>query len=165
MSPPGRVCAPEGAIPVAHISRRFQRLSSLSAGLLAACATGPDDSLLFSDAKRGPAVLVFYGDTSAVELAPATRVGEVTTLRFTSFSGGCVRPDSTDVTVSGLNAEVHPHRRQLPPDAVCTLDLRLDMNVAQLQFAEPGLARVRIVGLARPGDTPFVVERDLLVSP
>jgi hypothetical protein len=152
---------------MAHIPRHFRRLLSLSAAwLLAACtATGPDDSSLFSGAKRGPAVLAFYGDTTALELAASIRVGESTTLRFTSFGGGCIRRDSTGIRLSGLVAEIRPSRRELPPDAVCTADLRIDLNVAELRFAEPGQAGVRIVGLARPGDRPFVVERDLLVTP
>jgi hypothetical protein len=155
---------------MAHISRLSTRLASLAAaGLLAGCtAAGPDESSLLSTAERGPAVLAFYGDTTAVELAASVRVGEVAIVRFTSFGGGCVRQDETEVAVSGLTAEVRPYRREpskLPPNTACTADLRIDQNVAELRFAEPGRARVRIVGLARPGDQPFVLERDLLVTP
>ena len=153
-----------------HISRHSTRLAGLAAGwLLAACtAAGPDDSSLLSGGERGPAVLAFYGDTTAVQLAASIRVGEVTTVRFTSFGGGCILQDRTEAAVSGLTAEVRPYRReprQLPPNTACTADLRIDQNVAELRFAEPGRARVRIVGLARPGDQPFILERDLLVTP
>ncbi len=155
---------------MAHIYRHATRLASLTAGwLLGACtAAGPDDSSLISTGERGPAVLAFYGDTTAIQLAASVRVGELTTLRFTSFAGGCILQDRTDATVSGLSAEVRPYRReprQLPPNTACTADLRIDQNVAELRFAEPGRARVRIVGLARPGDQPFVLERDVLVTP
>jgi hypothetical protein len=155
---------------MAHTYRTCTRLASMTAGwLLVACtAAGPDDSSLLSTSERGPAVLAFYGDTTAVQLAPSVRVGEVTTLRFTSFAGGCISQDRTDAAVSGLIAEVRPYRRepsQLPPNTACTADLRIDQNVAELRFAEPGRARVRIVGLARPGDQFFVLERDVLVTP
>jgi hypothetical protein len=152
---------------MAHIVRHSTPLAGLAATwLLAACTnSGPDDSSFFSSAQRGPALLAFYGDTSVVELAAATRVGEVTTVRFTSFGGGCIRQDETEVAVSGLTADIRPHRSELPPNTVCTAELRIDQNVAELRFAEPGRARVRIVGLARPGDRPFVLERDLLVNP
>jgi len=100
--------------------------------LLAACnpegAEGPSH---FDAGDRGPAVLAFYGDTTAVELAAATRVGQATTVRFTSFAA----------------------------------DLRLDHNEVEVRFAKVGRARVRIVGLARPGDRPFVLERDIEVTP
>jgi hypothetical protein len=133
--------------------------------LLAACAnSGPDESSVFSAAERGPALLAFYGDTSVVQLAATVRVGEVTTVRFTSFGGGCIRRDETEVTMSGLTAVIRPSRSEPPPNTVCTADLRIDENVAVLRFAEPGRARVRIVGLARPGDRPFVIERDLVVT-
>lgn len=137
--------------------------------LLAGCnANGPEESPLFNAGERGPAVLAFYGATGAVELASSTRVGEVTTVRFTSFGGGCVARDSTEADVAGLSAEVRPYRREpahLPANTACTAELRLDQNVVQLRFAEPGRAHVRIVGLARPGDHPFVLERDLQVTP
>jgi len=152
---------------MAHPVRHSRQLATLAATrLLAACTnSGPDDSSLLSAAERGPALLAFYGDTSVVQLAATVRVGEVTTVRFTSFGGGCIRLGETEVSVSGLTSDIRPHRSELPPNTVCTAELRIDQNVAELQFAEPGRARVRIVGLARPGDRPFVLERDLLVTP
>lgn len=143
-----------------------QLANFLALCLLGACTnSGPDDSSLLDTAERGPALLAFYGDTSVVQVSATVRVGEVTTVRFTSFGGGCIRPDRTDVVVSGLTANIRPHRSELPPAAVCTAELRIDQNVAQLRFAAPGQARVRIVGLARPGNRPFVIERDLSVTP
>jgi hypothetical protein len=146
---------------------RLVGLATLS--LLAACAgAGPDDSQLLNRGERGPAVLAYYGDTTAVELAESTRVGEATAVQFISFGGGCIVQDTTVAEVSGLSAEVRPYRlepTELPPNTGCTMELRLDQNVVQLRFAQPGRARVRIVGLARPGDRPFVVVRELQVAP
>jgi hypothetical protein len=155
---------------MAHFFGLSTRLATLAAGgLLASCtASGPDDSSLFSAAERKPAVLVHYGDTTAVVLPASVRVGEVATVRFTSFSGGCVSPDGTEASVSGLGAEIRPYRREpreLPPNTACTAELRIDRNVAELRFAEAGQAQVRIVGVVKPGGQLFVVERDLLVTP
>jgi hypothetical protein len=153
-----------------HISILSTRLSgSALVGLLAGCtAAAPDDSSLFSAAERGPAVLAHYGDTAAVELPASVRVGEMAVVRFTSFGGGCISQDGTEAAVSGLTAEVRPYRTEpseLPPNTACTADLRIHQNVAELRFEEPGRARVRIVGVARPGDRPVVLERGLLVKP
>lgn len=133
--------------------------------LLAACGMfGPDDSSLGAN-ERGLAILAFYGDTSDVQLPATVHVGEVTTVRLTSFGGGCIRQGITEVAVSGLTADIRPHRIEGPPNAVCSAELRIVQNVAVLRFAEPGRARVRIVGLAQPGDRLLVLERNLLVNP
>jgi hypothetical protein len=149
--------------------QRKRHMGLATVWLVAACgAAGPDDSSLLRGGERGPAVLAFYGDTTSVELAASTRVGEATTVRFTSFGGGCIRRDTTVAEVSGLSAELRPFRiepTELPPNTACPSVLRLDQNVVQLRFAQPGRARVRIVGLARPGDRPFVIERELQVAP
>ena len=155
---------------MARTSGHSLRLTSLATvWLLAGCgADGPEEPPLLNAGERGPAVLVFYGDTSVVQLAASTHVGEATTVRFTSFAGGCIRKDTTEADVTGLRAEVRPYRREparLPPSMACTAELRLDQNGVQVRFAEPGQARVRIVGIARPGDHPVVLVRDLLVTP
>jgi hypothetical protein len=154
----------------ADTSGRTLRLACLAGlWLLAGCtANGPEEPPLFTAGDRGPAVLAFYEDTSAVQLASSTRVGEATMVQFTSFGGGCVAKDTTEADLAGLSAEVRPYRREparLPANTACSAELRLDQNVVQLRFAEPGRAHVRIVGLARPGDHPFVLERDLQVTP
>jgi len=150
-------------------SEHSLRLTSLAAlWLLVGCgADGPGEPPLFNAGERGPAVVVFYGDTSVVQLAASTRVGEATTVRFTSFAGGCIRQDTTEADVAGLTAEVRAYRREparLPPNTACPAELRLDQNVVDVRFTAPGRARVRIVGLARPGDHPVVLERELEVT-
>lgn len=86
----------------------------------------------------------------------------------TLTTGRGSRQDSTEAAVAGLSAEVRPFRRdpsRIKRDIICTMDLRLDNNVVELQFAEAGRARVRIVGLAQPGDHRFVLEREIEVTP
>jgi hypothetical protein len=152
-----------------HFGQPARLMGLATPWLLAACAAAePDESALLSQGERGPALLAFYGDTTSVEVPESTRVGEPTTVRFSSFGGGCIRPGTTEAKVSGLSAEVRPYRlepTELPPNTFCTSELRLDQNAVQLRFAQLGRARVRILGLARPGDQPFVVERELQVTP
>lgn len=155
---------------MAHTSGYILRLACLAGmwPVVACTANDPEEPGLFHGGERGPAVLAFYGDTSVVEMAGSTRIGQPTTVRFSSFGGGCVSKDTTEATVAGLKAEVRPYRREpvrLPPDVACTAELRSDQNVVQVRFAEVGRATVRIVGLARPGDHPFVLERELQVAP
>ncbi|HWN19600.1 MAG TPA: hypothetical protein VNO19_11855 [Gemmatimonadales bacterium] len=153
---------------LAEIGRRFLRLTSLATLLGACSADGAGGPSFFDHLERGPAVLAYYGDTSAVDVPAATRVGQPTTVRFTSFSGGCVSQDSTEAKVTGLSAEVRPFQRdptRVRRNIVCPADLRLDNNVVELRFAQPGRAKVRILGLAQPGDHRFVLERDIEVTP
>lgn len=134
----------------------------------ACSAAGPDDTALLLQGERGPALLAFYGDTSAVDLQTSARVGELVILRFTSFGGGCISPDATEVEISGLHAAVLPYRREpteLPPNTACTGELRVDRHDVQLRFDRPGRAWVRIVGLARPEERSFAIERELQIVP
>ena len=113
--------------------------------------------------------LAYYGDTSVVELPMSVRAGEVVTLRFTTFGGGCIRPGRVDVELSGLRAEVRPYLEPPPPDlpdtVVCTSDLQMNWRIVRLRFERPGEARIRIIGLAAPEDKLFVLERKLRVTP
>jgi len=145
----------------------------LGLGLLwvfAGCSgAGPARTAPLRTGERPPAVLAFHGDTSSIELPAAAHVGDTVTLRFTTFGGSCIRPGKIDVVISGLRAEVRPYQEEPPPGlpdtVVCTAELLVDRRVAQLRFERPGRAAVRIVGLALPEDKPFVLERELQVTP
>jgi hypothetical protein len=144
-------------------------VGTVSLSLLPACgAAGPNDLFLSEGEVRGPALLVHYGDTTAVQLPSSARVDETVLLRFTIFRGGCIRQGPTELTLEGLSAQVQPSRLELidlPPNTACPAVLVLDENVVSLQFSTPGPARVRLVGWARPDEQPFVLERELLVTP
>src|SRR2546430_17044505 len=94
----------------------------------------------------------------------SVQVGEPVSVKVTAFGGGCIGDGETDVTVSGLEAEVRPYRNErvrLPPNTGRTLELRLYRHTAVLTLAQPGAAQVRGAGLARPGDTPYTEGRSL----
>jgi hypothetical protein len=138
----------------------------ISAGCL---GSNPSHAPPVRPGEPAPSDLAYYGDTSTVELPTSTKVGEVVTLRFTTFGGGCISPGLVDVEISGLRAEVRPYLEKPPaeqPDTVvCTADLRMDSRVAHLRFERPGEATVRIIGHASPEDRPVVLERRLRVNP
>ena len=150
-----------------HSMITYRPLVALLAGVaaVASCtATAPNEA----ETVHGPALLVFYGDTTTVIMPASVQVGEPASVKVTAFGGGCIGDGETDVTVSGLEAEVQPYRNErvrLPPNTGCTMELRLYTHTAVLTFAHPGEAQVRVVGLARPGDTPYTVVRSLTVLP
>jgi hypothetical protein len=146
---------------IALASRTGVLLASLLS--LAACSSvGPREGQTL----RGPALLAFYGDVTEVQVPSAVRVGVSFTVSATSFDGGCIARGETDVTVAGLTAEVRPYRYEtieVPSSSPCTSELRIDHNTVPVQFDIPGNGRVRIIGLARPGERPYVVEREVTV--
>jgi hypothetical protein len=117
---------------------------------------------------RGPAIVLFYGDTSSVSLPASARVGVPFSITVTSFGGGCIAHGETEVTLHALESEVRPHRYEavrLPPNVACTMELRIYRDTVSLVFGEPGEATVRVVGIRRPGDTLYIIERRLPVRP
>ena len=137
-----------------------------AAAALAACSVqgfegGPDTI-------RGPAILAHYSDSAMVRMPGSAHVGVPVSITVTSFGGGCITQGDTEVTVRGLVAEVRPYRYEtvrLPPNAACTSELRIFEHTVSFQFSEPGEASVRIVGLRRPQDAPYILERELTVLP
>jgi len=122
---------------------------------------------------RKPAWFVL-GSRPAADSVPTTaRVGEPVTVQVLSWFGGCVEPGETEAAVSGLLAEVHVyHYERVPPPNPppntfygCPLDLHWRWNVATLTFATSGVANVRFIGAKDPGDAPYIIERQVAVSP
>jgi hypothetical protein len=113
---------------------------------------------------RGPALLAFYGDVTEVQVPTTVQAGVPITVTATSFGGGCIARGETAATIRGLTAEVRPYRYETV-EVACSAELRLDQNAVVVQFDIPGEALVRIIGLARPGEQSYVVERRVFVSP
>lgn len=151
------------------MSRRLPLIALAALALGCSATLSPDEALTAkknAGATVGPAVLSFFGDVTTVTLPESARVGEPVKVTATAFGGGCVSQGRTETAETGLMAEVRPLRVEVSdPDAFCTMELRLFEHTAVLRFAEPGEALVRVIGIARPGDTPFVVERSLTVLP
>ena len=102
-----------------------------------------------------PGAIIFYGDTSAVELtADTVRVGASLRIGATTFGGGCTRK-------AGMRVEVHDFRAVLTPlDSVytpgpneaCTDELKRISHRAEVVFARVGEAHVVVQGIGRGPD-------------
>ena len=151
------------------MSRRLPLIALATLALGCSATLSPDEALTAkrnAGATVGPAVLSFFGDVTTVTLPESARVGEPVRVTATAFGGGCVSEGGTETSVSARVAEVRPLRVEVSdPDTFCTMEVRIFEHAAVLRFAEPGAALVRVIGIARPGDTPFVVERRLTVLP
>jgi len=144
-------------------SRRPALTVLVSFVAVAACsAFGPEGP----ETVRGAAILLHHGDTTTVTVPTSVRVGVPVSITATSFGGGCIAKGETELTLRGLEAEVRPYRYEtirLPPNMACTSELRIFQHTVTLEFEQPGVARVRVFGLRRPGETPYVVEREFPV--
>jgi hypothetical protein len=151
------------------MSRRLPLIALAAVALGCSATLSPDEALTArrsAGATVGPAILSFFGDVTTVTLPQSARVREPVKVAATAFGGGCVSQAGTEASVSGPVAEVRPLRSEnSDPDTFCTMELRIFEHTAVLRFSEPGEALVRVIGIARPGDTPFVVERRLTVLP
>jgi hypothetical protein len=115
--------------------------------------------------QRRPATLRFHADSERVEVPGEARAGEPFEIAFTTYGGGCIREDTTEVRVTGLVAEVTPY--QLAPregsSMICTMELRLTRREVEVVFPGRGTATVRIIGVSQPGDSAMRVERQVSV--
>ena len=97
---------------------------------------------------------------------PATaRVGEPVTLRVTTYSGGCIGEDKTEVRTVGQEADIVPYQRIYSPKAgqACTSELRITPRAVSLVFMTVGTATVTIAGRVRPDSGIVRVVRTVVV--
>jgi hypothetical protein len=121
----------------------------------------PTADTIAGELQRRPAALRFYAESAQVTVPGEARAGEPFEVALTTYGGGCIREDTTEVRVTGLVAEVIPY--QLAPregsSMVCTMELRFNRREIDVVFAERGAATVRIVGVSQPGDSALRIER------
>ena len=120
-------------------------------GLLA----GSDDEDEVSGWAVRPGAIVFYGDTSAVELSADTvRVGQPLRVSATTFGGGCTRAAGMRTGVRGLQAALTPLDSVYTPgpnEGCDDILIALEHSV-EVAFERAGEARVVIRGVEQgPG--------------
>jgi hypothetical protein len=64
----------------------------------------------------------------------------------TTFGGACDHPDGSDVSTSGLLADVTPYVLLPLPETICIALLRASPQSSQVTFAAPGTGVVRVHG-------------------
>ena len=157
-------------LSMANLWRRLLRPLSPVAVLLTVHCGGPETTTpsIASDGEPGPALLAHYGDTTAVTIPSVGQVDEVIEVRFTTFRGGCIGQGPTEIQLMPGAAEIRPMHLELtdlPPNTACPAILVVEQHSVPVQFSAPGLARIRLVGWARPEEEPFVIERTVRITP
>jgi hypothetical protein len=112
-------------------------------GSLVACA-------IFDPTYSEPARIIFYGDTALIMAPDTVTRGTAFEVSVETFGGGCTRSTGrTDVRITGLVLEIRPYNETRRSD-VCTDDLIMLTHQAFVQFSQPGVALVRVVGAQEP---------------
>ena len=137
--------------------------------LAVACHTA-DEPGLAGTTVREPAILRIGPDSTTVTILPSSpRVNSPITVSFNTFGGGCISTGETEVSVTGLQADIRPYQYRYYPRANegCTTELRFDPHTVTLQFATVGMAQVRIQGQtqAQPANQPYTVVRNVTIAP
>ena len=82
----------------------------------------------------------------------------------TTFGGACDQPDGSDISTSGLVADVTPYDLLPPPETVCVAVLRTSPRSIELMFAAPGTGVVRLHGRGFGGGD-VTLQRVVVVGP
>ena len=82
----------------------------------------------------------------------------------TTFGSACDHPDGSDVSTSGLLADVTPYDLLPPPETICIALLRASPRSIALTFAAPGTGVVRLHGRSFSGGA-LTLQRVVVVRP
>ena len=125
-----------------------------------------DEPMSAERATRRVATLHHYADTVLFESPAAVQVGRPAAIFLTTYGGGCVREDTTVVTVVDLQADIVPYQRvaAIGPQTACTDELRVTRRVAVVTFARAGVATLNVTGRRQPDGTLFTIRRSIRVN-
>ncbi len=133
-----------------HMRYRDLVLGTICLLVITACG------LLDPTSTAVPAALIFYGDTTVISSPDTVARATPFSVRIRTFAGGCTRETArTDVTVNGLVAEIRPYDLTTSRRGVtCSADLLFLDHVATVEFFEPGIGLLRIVGVQYTAGAP-----------
>ena len=132
--------------------------------LLAATACG-DRSPTEPSSRRVVGIIDNGGTGIAPLVVPDTvYVGVPFLATVTTFGGACDQPDGSDVSTSGLLADITPYDLLPPPETICIAVLRTSPRSTELIFAAPGTGVVRLHG-RRFGGGDVTLQRVVVVRP
>jgi hypothetical protein len=102
--------------------------------------------------RRG--AVVFYGDSSSVQIPDTVRAGEPFEVSATTFGSGCTRAAGMRVALQNRKAVLTPIDSSYSPgpNEACTMEQRVLNHRAELAFSEAGEALVIVKGAARGND-------------
>lgn len=131
----------------------MKTIATLLVGLaVAACATSTEpgtDGLAGSTGNPDRvrvlgAIKGYNSDDPRIEVSAAGRTVRVI---VTSYGGGCHSRGDTEVSVSGLTADVTPYDFTAPAGTPCTLPLLSFRHEAEIRFDRGGTALIRVHGI------------------
>lgn len=132
---------------------------ALAAVALLLCACATEDSVV------EPGVIDFGGDPVRIDAPSSARVGESFVVTVTTYGGGCIELERTDVELTDDGADITPlDRRRVP--GPCTLVLHLFPHEVTLTFATAGTKTIHIHGRRVKGELDEEIElpRTILVE-
>jgi hypothetical protein len=75
--------------------------------------------------------------------------GRTVLVEVTTYGGGCHSKGETEVSRSGMTADVVPYDYTAPPGTVCTQPLLSFRHTAAIEFDRAGTATIRVRGVDR----------------
>lgn len=143
------------------------------AGCSASSSIAPyDEAKSFEDELTGEAgefrrlAWIHFGqgaDTVVFQVPASAKAGVPVEAAITTYGGGCIKEDTTVVSVSGMSAEIVPIQL-VRMQGACTAELRVTRRSVKMVFPEAGVATVRVTGRANPGDSLIAVRRRIQVT-
>jgi hypothetical protein len=97
--------------------------------------------------------------------------GRTVVVEVTTYGGGCHSRGETEVSRTGMTAEIVPYDYTAPPGTPCTMQLLSFRHTAAIEFDQAGTATIRVRGIDGSsrsaqdvGGTEIVVERKVVLN-
>ena len=123
----------------------------------------PEDPLRAGRSALRVAVVRPWADPLLVEVPARARAGVPIDVAVTTYSGGCVRDDTTVVVPGDRGATVVPYQR-VSGSPVCTQELLIRRRIVPVVLHAVGDARVVVIGRDTRGDSLVRVARAVRVE-
>jgi len=125
----------------------------------------PHSRLIPPGTRQVPAAIARVRTPAQIALPDSARVGDSIPILITTYGGGCIWEDSTEIAAHELRADMRPYQRV--PDGrglvSCSAEIRVNERMAILTFGAPGLATIVVHGRVMEGDSVVSVSRSVRV--
>lgn len=127
--------------------------------------TVPDSRRIPPGTRQVPAAIAGMGAPVQVAVPDSAAVGDSIPILITTFAGGCIWEDTTEIVVNDLRAEVRPYQR-VPGGrglVTCSAEILVNERQAMVAFGAPGLATIVVHGRSIKGDSLVTATRSVRV--
>ena len=113
----------------------------LSAAALAGCGSGDADGEQLG-------VIEFFGDPAQIAAPSSAVVGQEFRVDVSTYGGGCVSLERTDVSIEGNVVDIRPiDRDNTEPGTACPANLATYDHSVGVVLNQPGAATIRVHGM------------------